>query len=118
GARLPSGAVAAPAGLAVRAGRGGHARRHRAGHAPRLLGHGRHRGGRPGRLGGPGRPPPPPPSRQSRSIRPCPRRGATMTNEADLLIVRAPVWTRRPAPPWADAVGARGGPAGPPGPRA
>ena len=42
----------------------------------------------------------------------CParqRRGATMTAEADLLIVGAPVYTADPARPWADAVAVRAG---------
>src|SRR5918993_5131569 len=110
-ARLPAGAVAAPAGLAVRPGGGGHARRHRPGHAPGLLGQGRHRAGRDGRLAGPGRPPPRPRPRRrpGRPARPRLRGGATMSPEADLIIVGAPVWTGDPARPWAEAVAVRGG---------
>ena len=39
------------------------------------------------------------PARTRRPVRPCPRRGATMTTEADLLILGAPVWTGDPARP-------------------
>ena len=52
--------------------------------------------------------------RTRRPVRPRPRRGATMTTEADLLILGAPVWTGDPARPWADAVAVRGGRVAPP----